>query len=256
MFRERHQADGGVQEQPVSELFELTGCEGRCRVDYQPKVCDGEIVGLEALLRAETGGSFPEEYLRVVRDQGREHELTLAVLDRVLNDLGAWSKRGYAVPISVNIGSQDLTEAFVGELQAALARADVPGELVELEIHEGTIPRTEHIAILRALKTLGVHISLDDYGTEHADEHALAAFEYIDTVKIDRSLAETGTAYPLARRLQGEGYEVVIEGVPKEKLALVPPGVSVQSYATGMPSGAQEIDIVLSGAPAEHRQAA
>jgi EAL domain-containing protein (putative c-di-GMP-specific phosphodiesterase class I) len=110
-------------------------------------------------------------------------------------------------------------------VQIALASAGLtPGDLV-LDIGEGVLlgERPWLTAVLADLRSLGVHLHLDDFGSGLASLSALHNFA-LNAVKLDRTLVSNGgragVLSPLARGILAVAHRldlaVVAEGVETE----------------------------------------
>jgi diguanylate cyclase (GGDEF)-like protein len=138
---------------------------------YQAKVDlkDRRISGVEALLRWPIG----------------KWVLRTACAQAV-----AWHRAGLPpVPIAVNVSARQFNDdGLLGDLQAILAETGLAPGMLELELTEGMIiqnvPRA--VALLTAMKQLGVRLAIDDFGTGYSSLGQLKNFP-IDTLKVDRS---------------------------------------------------------------------
>src|SRR6185295_1329488 len=138
-----------------------------------------------------------------------------------------------------------------------LRRHSINPDNLTLEITEGLI-MGEGSAVhetLRALKALGVWLSIDDFGTGHSSLGRLRDYEF-DELKIDRSFVgdlDSGDPTLVATQIamaHGLGLGVVAEGVETEAqldyLRLAGCG-QVQGYLISHPLPALEIRAVLAG---------
>jgi diguanylate cyclase len=162
---------------------------------YQPKVDlrTTDVVGAEALVRWPHpifGLVRPQQFLPLVRQHGLMRTVTDLVLDQALGDAAQWQRRGFAVPVAVN-----LFPPLVGDVNLpsrifeALARHDLPGESLIIEITEDllldNIDRTRKV--LEALREYNIHIALDDFGSGYSALTYLRKLP-IDEVKVDQDL--------------------------------------------------------------------
>jgi diguanylate cyclase (GGDEF)-like protein len=204
---------------------------------YQPKVAtdSGRTVGVEALVRWQHPTREllpPSEFIPQAEDDEIIVALTDAVLDRALRQHREWRDAGMALPVAVNIAAGGLHDtSFPDRVAAALARYDVPGEMLTLEITETSIISDPAAAqhILRRLRELGVGLSIDDFGTGYSSMAYLQGMPLTE-LKIDRSFVSaihesTGdeaivrAILELARALN---LKVVAEGVENaEALAVL-----------------------------------
>jgi diguanylate cyclase (GGDEF)-like protein/PAS domain S-box-containing protein len=166
------------------------------RLFHQPTVSltTGAIVGTEALVRWQHpvhGLMAPSEFIDLAEVSGMIHPLTRWALRSALYQAGAWASGGEppTIGVSINLSVRNLYDseltAWMAEL---LAESNFPPSLVTLEITESQVMDDPFLAVevLGQLRALGVHTSIDDFGTGHS---ALAYLKHlpIDEIKIDQS---------------------------------------------------------------------
>ncbi|WP_052379790.1 MULTISPECIES: EAL domain-containing protein [unclassified Pseudoalteromonas] len=91
--------------------------------------------------------------------------------------------------IAVNISPRQFSQPnFVNLVKEILIQSKLPPCNLELEITEGVLMHQESgtIAMLLELKQLGVHLSIDDFGTVCSSLPYLKQFP-VDKLKIDQS---------------------------------------------------------------------
>lgn len=206
---------------------------GGLSVSYQPVVdlASGRVVGAEALARwthPERGVVSPSEFIVIAEQTGLIVPLGRWVLREALLRARSWRElsghRGFSV--GVNVAARQLSRAaFVGEVERALREADVPPDVLTLEITESDLMRDVDVAMsqLMALKALGVTIAVDDFGTGYSSLAYLRRLP-VDVLKIDRSFVDgvaveaddasvveaiIGLGRALGLVVIGEGIEVV-----------------------------------------------
>jgi diguanylate cyclase (GGDEF)-like protein/PAS domain S-box-containing protein len=162
---------------------------------YQPKVNmrTGEIVGAEALIRwqhPERGLLPPSVFLPVIENDPLGIKVGEWVIDSALRQMQLWRDAGLDLPVSVNIGANQLQQRdFVLSLRHALTMHPAlrPGDL-ELEILETSA--LEDLArvsqIIEDCQELGVRFSLDDFGTGYSSLTYLKRLA-VNQLKIDQS---------------------------------------------------------------------
>lgn len=226
---------------------------------YQPIMCaqDGTICGAEALLRwhhPERGMISPAEFIPVAEECGAILKLGAWVLDEACRQMRAWQTAGIApARIAVNISAHQLRQEgllqWVGE---CLARYQLSAECLTLEVTEtAAMERPENaIAILNALRQMGVELAIDDFGTGYSSLAYLQSLP-IQSLKLDRrfvmhmcaneSDADIAAAsIALAQKL---GLKVVAEGVEMaaQRDALVAQGCDMlQGYFYSKPVPAEQ----------------
>ena len=160
------------------------------RVFYQPLVSlqTGAIVGFEALLRWQhpTRGLVPPiEFISLAEETGLILPIGEWVVRTACRDASAWPS---AVGVAVNLSAVQFRDPLLVQMiQAALAGSGLPAARLELEITESVLlhdsPST--LAMLHALRALGVRVAMDDFGTGYSSLSYLHSFPF-DKIKIDR----------------------------------------------------------------------
>ena len=202
---------------------------------YQPKVNmrTGQVVGAEALIRwqhPEMGLLPPAQFLPVIEDHGLSIAVGEWVIDTALTQVEVWRAQGLVLPVSVNIGSQQLQhQDFVERLTALLsAHPTVPASSMELEVLEtSALDDVSQVSkIIEACTALGVDFALDDFGTGYSSLTYLKRLR-VKTLKIDQSFVRDmledaddlailqgviGLAGAFKRQVIAEGVETVAHG--------------------------------------------
>lgn len=199
---------------------------------YQPKVDlrSGEICGLEALLRwrhPERGLISPATFIPLLEENGLIVPVGTWVLRTACAQVKAWQSMGMEPGIvAVNLSAvqfhrQDLCEV----VKQVLVETGLEAKFLELEITESIIMKNVDRAVqtLRDLKSLGIKLSIDDFGTGHSSLNYLKRFA-TDVLKIDQSFIRdittdaddaliTRTIIDLAHNMR---MRVIAEGVETE----------------------------------------
>ncbi len=214
----------------ISE-FRTAISDGGLELHYQPKLDmpTGSVVGVEALLRWPKWSSVKTEYLiKTAENTSLIKQLTHWVLRTAICQLAQWQQQGIDLPIAVNLSTWNLSHSDIDEtIKALLIEYGAAPELLELEITENammTNPDRAH-AILNRLQALGVHLTVDDYGTGFSSLAYLKNMP-VGQIKIDRSfvggmLEDENNAVivrstiDLAHNL---GMKVVAEGVSSAEI--------------------------------------
>jgi diguanylate cyclase (GGDEF)-like protein len=227
--------------------LERMALEGRLRraldgeelvLHYQPLVeaATGKVVGTEALLRwqhPERGLLMPDQFIPVAEDS----RLILPIGDWVLRvacrQLRSWHEAGFPeLRMSVNLSARQFQQpGLVASIRDALEGAGLGPRFLELEI-------TESIAmsnvgwtaeVLKALRAMGIRISIDDFGTGQSSLSYLKHFP-LSTLKIDRSFVRDMASDPEDEAIASAvialahvlGLSVIAEGVETDaQLALL-----------------------------------
>jgi diguanylate cyclase (GGDEF)-like protein len=162
---------------------------------YQPKVSltDGTVGGAEALVRWEhprRGLLYPDAFISLAEEARLMEALTAVVLRKALDQCGRWRALGMELSVAVNLSPSTLLKTgLTARVMEALESAGLPPSALELEITENALladPETAH-NVVAALRSHGVSVSVDDYGTGFASLGYLRKLD-IDRLKLDREL--------------------------------------------------------------------
>ena len=233
--------------------------KGEVWVAYQPKLDlkTRQIVGAEALARwthPEKGPIAASEFIAAAEQHDRIGKLTDFVLGQAVSAAAAVNRKQGNFGIAVNLSARLLGDkGFVLRLRAMLARNGLPPHLLTLELTETAALAGSGAGfdMLAALRDLGVHISIDDYGT------GLSTLDYLkkipaSEIKIDQSfvkgmldnrsdLVMVQSTIALAHSLE---RKVVAEGVEHQAVldALVDMNCDVaQGYVIGRPMSLESL---------------
>jgi EAL domain-containing protein (putative c-di-GMP-specific phosphodiesterase class I)/CHASE2 domain-containing sensor protein len=238
---------------------------GEVWVAYQPKLDlrTRRIVGAEALARwthPEKGPIAASEFIAAAEQHDRISKLTDFVLEKAVAAATSINKRGGDFGIAVNLSARLLTDkGFTLRVSALLARHKLAPEHLTLELTEtaALADSGEGLEMIASLRNLGIHISIDDYGT------GLSTLEYLkkipaNEIKIDQSFVKAmidnrsdrlmvQSTIGLAHSL---GRQVVAEGVEQSEIldALVEMGCDIaQGFAIGRPMSLESLVKRISG---------
>ena len=230
---------------------------GELRMHYQPIMSleTGRVSGFEALLRwehPERGLVRPDEFVSLAEETGLVVPIGSWALEVACRQAASWHAHGAPVTISVNLSPRQLAEpTLVESVAAVLARSGINPTAVWLEITESTLMRDAESAVvtLRALRALGVHLSVDDFGTGYSSMSYLKRFP-VESLKVDRSFidglgrdpedsaictAVVSLAHALGLRAVAEGVET-----PEQLAELRTLGCEMgQGYLFGRPAPAE-----------------
>ncbi len=162
---------------------------------YQPKVevQTGRIIGAEALMRwhhPELGEVSPGRFIPIAEESGLIGDLGECALLAACKQGRSWQEDGWdTLPISVNVSAVQFRQLDLPDtIQRALEQTRVDPSRIVLELTEGAIMESpvETSQMLRAIKQMGLQISVDDFGTGYSSLSHLKRFP-LDEIKIDRS---------------------------------------------------------------------
>lgn len=188
------------------------------------------IVSVESLLRwrdPRRGMVQPAEFIQLAEETGLIIPIGEWALRTACMQLRRWQDEGLpALRVAVNISAVQLQQrGLVDVVRAALEESGIAPETLQLEITESAAMQNFELtmSVLQELRTMGVSVAVDDFGTGQSSLIYLKHFP-IDTVKIDKEFLrdvtsdETAAAIVsyvinLAHTLQ---LRVVAEGVETE----------------------------------------
>ncbi|UKO99527.1 EAL domain-containing protein [Nostoc sp. UHCC 0870] len=202
-------------------------------VYYQPQVNihNNKITGMEALLRwqhPEMGVVAPSVFIPLAEESGLIIPLGEWVLRTACLQNRAWQDAGLpALTIAVNLSPKQFHQPKLVEIIAQiLAETGLEARFLELEITESTAIEDIDFTkkVLYELEKMGVHLSIDDFGTGHSSLSRLQLLP-LHNLKIDSSFireltTDTRVAHivkaivTLGRSL---GLKLTAEGVEKQE---------------------------------------
>ncbi|MET0332783.1 MAG: bifunctional diguanylate cyclase/phosphodiesterase [Rhizobacter sp.] len=198
---------------------------------YQPKIHapSGEITGAEALLRwnhPTRGMISPGIFIPMAERYGLITQLGSWVIDEACRQARAWRDLGLRMKVAINLSAHQLRQQELAtEIAAALAKHQINPDLLTCEVTESSAMEdvAMTVRVLGELDTLGVHISIDDFGTGHSSLSYLRTLP-ADELKIDRSFVmdlETSedarkVALAVVNLAKALDLKVVAEGVETE----------------------------------------
>jgi len=205
---------------------------GELELFYQPKVdCRSRaLLGVEALLRwrrPATGLVSPLDFIPLSEECGLIVPIGEWVLERACAQARSWLECGRRLSVAVNLSARQLREPdLLQKIQRTLELTQLPPELLEIEITEGTLMHDVVVVagILGDLRQLGVRIAIDDFGTGYSSLAYLRSLP-VDTLKIDRSFVRDVTtnedsaaiAAAIIAMSKSLRLRVVAEGVETEE---------------------------------------
>jgi len=194
---------------------------------YQPKIrlCDGHVIGVEALMRwtePDLGAMDPQEFVALAERNGLISELTEFGLGTTLQQWLVWRDLGLDIRVAFNISAMSLGHLdFPDFVEAMCVEAGVPTHQVMIELTEGaTQPLINLMDTLTRFRIKGFRLAIDDFGTGYSSMMQLHQLPFTE-VKIDRSFI-IGAARAQDSRLivktiidlaHGLGMVVTAEGI-------------------------------------------
>ena len=192
---------------------------------YQPQVDlrTGETMGFEALVRLKYHTLSPGEFIRIAEENGLIIPIGRMITKLVIAQISLWLQNGYSSkPVSINFSALQINDfTYTDYLFELLTTYQVKPELIVIEITEHFFleNRDATIDFMNDLRTKGVKIAVDDFGTEYSSLSYLAVLP-IDMLKFDRDLNLRLLNYPnadvmknLIAFVHSLNLEIVAEGI-------------------------------------------
>lgn len=188
----------------VLERMELEQCLQRGITNnelfnvYQPQyeLSSQRLIGAEALLRwhhPKMGYISPDRFIPVAEDTGDIITLGERVLSEACRQLIKWRQKGLILPhISVNLSPRQLSHPNISsKVSETLIETGLEPDALVLELTESALMQHPEQAArsLNKLKSIGVRLSVDDFGTGHSSLSYLRRFP-LDCIKVDRSFVQ------------------------------------------------------------------
>lgn len=235
---------------------------GLLEVWYQPIVTagTGRVQAMEALARwrhPERGYVPAPFFVRLAEENGQIVRLGTYVLRRACADAVAWD----GAWLFVNASPTELADiAYVDGVRSALALSGLAPERLCIEVTEHAFgsENNQTLAVLAALRAMGVRIMLDDFGTGYSSLSRLRELP-VDGIKIDRAFVTDVSGDPngsailsaIADLGRALGLFVIIEGIETEaerSVAIATGAAALQGFLFAQPRPARDFDFA-EGAP-------
>ena len=254
-FLQNVQLENQLKDAIYSHSFELY---------YQPQYYAGNkrLRGMEALIRWRDGSGrmvSPAVFIPIAEQNGAIVPIGRWVMEEGVRQYAKWRQnQDNSMVLSINVSAiQYMRDGFVDELLQVLSTYQVHPQEVELEITESIlIEDFEKVtAKLRSLRSYGIRVSLDDFGTGFSSLSYLKKLP-IDTLKIDKSFIDTVLSDGATRVITESiismvrtlGLETIAEGVEQEQQYKYLHAIGcdiIQGYYFGRPLPVQEMEALL-----------
>ncbi|MDN5925068.1 MAG: EAL domain-containing protein, partial [Xanthomonadales bacterium] len=165
--------------------------DGSLGYALQPKFSlnDCSFCGAELLARWDHpryGALAPDQFVPLAEKTGAISSLTLYVVRAAVIQWQRWRARGITLHIAVNISVNDLADETLVARIVSLCHQIGPALTLEITETEMIRDPQRALAALARLRSTGMRISLDDFGTGHSSLTYLRQLSP-NEVKIDRS---------------------------------------------------------------------
>lgn len=157
----------------------------------------GAPSGAEVLIRwndPENGLISPADFIPIAEESGLINMIGHWVLQTSCQYLKKWSTHPNLkdIPLSINVSvGQFMQENFFSQLADMISATNVSSSMIKLELTESVFVEDFETIItkMNAIKSLGVKLSLDDFGTGFSSLSYLKRLP-IDELKIDQSFVK------------------------------------------------------------------
>ncbi len=233
---------------------------GNLLLHFQPQVelAGGRVAGVEALVRwlhPDDGLIPPNRFIPLAEQIGLIDRLGEWVADAACRQMADWLDAGIEIPrIAINVSAAQFRRGHpVGVLQRLLGQYNLKPDRVMIEITESVLLEEagDIKRMLREAKSIGISISIDDFGSGFSSLSYLRRFP-IDELKIDRSFVADAAAssddraiiqaiIAMARVL---GIAVVAEGIETREQSSILHDLGCrtgQGYLFGRPMSANDL---------------
>jgi EAL domain-containing protein (putative c-di-GMP-specific phosphodiesterase class I) len=236
-------------------------------VYYEPIVGldNGKLAGFEALVRwnhPTRGLVQPGEFIDLAEEIGLIIPIGEMVLRKACKQLHDWQVRYPKDPplfMSVNLSRSHLLDTSLERvLRRTLAEARIIPLTLNIEITESMVMHDvkEMAQILGRVKSAGVKLAMDDFGTGQSSLHCLHQFP-LDLLKIDRTFLTYAGENPrrhaailhvITELASNLGMQVVAEGIENESHLQLLQGLSCrygQGWHFSEPANAAGAELLL-----------
>jgi len=235
---------------------------------YEPiiNLQTASITGFEALVRwrhPERGLLSPAEFIPIAEETGLIVPMGQWVAREAVGQLARWRRahaRADDLFVSINLSKKQLADpSLIDSVRDALSQSGLPGSSLVLEITEDAVASgiDSVVRVLDQLKSTGLSIHLDDFGTGLSSLSLLHRLP-IDALKIDRSFVSlfgsnreyAAVVYAVLTLAKHLGRQVIAEGVENKDQVeqLIELGCDfIQGYHISRPMPSAEAARLLEG---------
>ncbi len=224
---------------------------------YQPQVDveTSKVIGFEALIRLKNYEISPSTFINIAEENNLILDIGRWVTKEAIDQLVIWRNKGFELkPISINFSSKQLRDTdYIEFLNETLNNNNIEAKYIEVEITESILfeKTEESLVFLNKLKSIGIKISLDDFGTGFS---SLSYLTYIpvNKIKLDKSLCDkflelnnVNVIYNLINLAHSLNLEVTAEGIERmeQYVRLKTVGCNfIQGHLFSKPISATEIE--------------
>jgi diguanylate cyclase (GGDEF)-like protein/PAS domain S-box-containing protein len=239
-FFAREMQNNSEQRHRLGSELRRALANGEFELWYQPQVSlsDNSLAGVEALLRwrhPDHNLLTPQAFIEVLEHSAIAEEVGDWIVEQACAATAEWGRVGLGpLRVGVNLFAAQLRSGRLFEVvSSALQKHGLSPDQLELEITENTVLRhsNQSTKALRKLKSLGVGVAFDDFGTGFASLSLLQRYP-LTRLKIDRSF--------VARVDRKAGDAAIVKGVIG-----IAKSLDLKVIAEGVETAEQEAALIL-----------
>lgn len=238
-------------------------------IHYQPqyKIHSDMPYAAEALVRwnhPQRGLLLPIDFISLAEKTGLIVPLGELVLRQACKQNKEWQNKGLSpIRICVNIATKQLRqEKFIETIKNILNETNLDPKYLEIELTENVIINNiDIIKTISEIKNLGIHVSIDDFGTGTTSISHLKKLE-LDSLKIDKSFIDNINKNrsdeiiikAIIAMAKSMNFDVLGEGVEtKEQLDFLEKlkCENIQGYYYSKPIAAEYFEALIAGSDAQ-----
>lgn len=213
-------------------------------LNYQPQIniVNNRLYGVEVLARwtsKEFGRVAPDNFIALAEEFGLVAELDLWVLRQACKQLAVWRDKNIQVPIiAVNFSPLSFSyPSLKNEIQSILNQNGILSSSLVLEVTENKKikPSDPFINVIIDLHSIGVNISLDDFGAGYSNLKRLLKFP-VSQLKLDRAFV-----CELPNKISEELSQAVLSISKKINAVAIAEGVETQQQLSCLKSMGYEV---------------
>jgi len=229
-FYNRDHAVQSLKRQTSNSALAEALSTGGLELYFQPVVSliDGSVQGTEALLRWRDGTGrvlTPDQFMPMAENTAVMARLGDWVLREACRTMKNWVDEGLPLgTITVNLSMHQFKMPDLpSRIGAALEESGLEPHRLELDITEAAVmPRGDDpLSRLRDLKSLGLQLALDNFGTGYSSIASLGEYP-VDKIKVDRKFihqmngSDNNTAAAIVAMAKSLQIPVQAEGIETE----------------------------------------
>lgn len=184
---------------------------------------------VEVLSRLLVQGNIvlPEEYLSLAIQHGYIFSYNKVVFNQACTEFAKMLESGLQLDVlSMNFSVQEFTSpTFINDIMEIIEKHKIPCQKIAIEITESTGTSQAEIVkeVIWKLKTRGIQVYLDDFGTDYSNIDRILNLP-VDVIKFDRSLTWSmrdkeklhNIISSMVSSFSQAGYKILFEGIETE----------------------------------------